>query len=403
MYSNLGESNHSVFSNLRYFIVVAHFIFHSEYRSSIPSGENRTVSEISDLIAELHKVVVIRKNSDLLVQSFANKVFTIIKVFNPFAASQIKETYSQGDSIQIHQAFPLLTLSDMIFIKRKMIPTFRVIHNYRMSCLSGNHFRNDLSCHKCALNSYKSGIYLGCYNNNRFYSFAISVYTKILNLFSKKIDCKFVAISLEIENYIRSLGISENRIHTISNFTSSLKLIEESASEVVFIGRMEREKGVMNVIDVWKANPQLPKLHLVGSGHLDREINNAIHSNQNIEFHGLCSAMQVEDIALKCKVAIFLNLWSEPFGRVLVEALSRGQYIITTAPNILSDMLHPESNGSIITPKPEDILEAVELALKVDPRLHIETNPKIWKANYSKESARDKWHNLLKTADGELS
>ena len=339
------------------------YIFHSNYRSSIPSGENLTVEDISDLIAEFSSVVKVRKNSDLLLESHINKVFTIIKVFNPFAASQIKATYEQGDMVQIHQAFPVLTLSDMIFIKRRMIPTIRVIHNYRMSCLSGNHFRNNSTCHKCTLNNYKSGIYLGCYNDNRFYSFAISVYTKLLNSFSRRIDCHYVAISKEVENYIRSLGITESKIHTIFNFTSPLKLIEESANEVVFIGRMEREKGVLKLIEVWKANPQLPKLHLVGSGHLDKVISDSIHSSHNIEFYGNCSATLVEEIALKCKVAIFLNLWSEPFGRVLVEAMSRGQYIITTAPNILSDVLQSEINGNTITPNPEVILNSFKLLI----------------------------------------
>jgi len=373
---------------------VATYIFHSNYRSSIPSGENRTVEDISELIADFDSVVNVRTNSDLLVESHLNKVSAIFKVFNPFSVSQIKATYKRGDRVQIHQAFPVLTLSDMIFIKRRMIPTIRVIHNYRMSCLSGNHFRSNSTCHKCTLNNYKSGIYFGCYNNNRFYSFAISMYTKLLNSFSKRIDCNFVAISKQVEKYIRLLGIKEDKIQTIPNFTSQLKLIKESASEVVFIGRMEQEKGVLNLIDVWKANPQLPKLHLIGSGHLDKVISDSIHSSQNIEFYGICSPTQVEEIALKCKVAIFLNLWPEPFGRVLVEAMSRGQYIITTAPSILSDRLQPEINGDIVTPIPEVILKSVTSALEVNSKLHISANIEIWKKNYSKECVRDKWRQL---------
>ncbi len=403
MYYNLSESDYAMLLKLGYFFEMTVFIYHAEYRSSIPSGENRTVSDIADLISEFENVFVIKKSSDLLVQSFINKVLTIIRVFNPFAPSQIKKVYKPGDYVQIHQAFPVFTLSEMIFVKRRKIPTFRVIHNYRMSCLSGNHFRNGSSCHKCKFQSYNSGIYFGCYNNNKFYSFAISIYTRLLNSFSEKIECNFVAISTEIENYIRTIGISENRIHTILNFTSPLKLIAKSAKEVVFIGRMEQEKGVLNLVNVWKSNPQLPNLHLIGSGFLDKIITNSIQSNQNIKFHGHCSAMRVEEIASNCKVAIFLNLWAEPFGRVLVEAMSRGQYIITTAPNILSEMLDPKNNGNIITPNPEEILEAVQLALLVDSKLHMDANPKIWNANYSRESARNKWKQLLVPIDKELN
>lgn len=381
---------------------MATYIFHSNYRSSIPSGENRTVEDVSDLIAEFDSVVNVRTNSDLLVESLINRVFTIVRVFNPFAASQIKATYKQGDLVQIHQAFPVLTLSDMIFIKKRMIPTLRIIHNYRMSCLSGNHFRNNLTCHKCTPRNFTSGIYLGCYNNNRFYSFVISMYTKLLNSFLNRIECNFIAISKEVEKYLRSLGIKDEKLQTISNFTSPLKSIEESASEVVFIGRMEQEKGVLNLIDVWKANPQLPKLHLIGSGHLDKVISDSIQSSENIVFYGICSATRVEEIALKCKVAIFLNLWSEPFGRVLIEAMSRGQYIITTAPNILSDKLQPEINGDIITPNPEVILKTVTSALAVNSRLHINANIEIWKDNYSKEIAKGKWKQTYLAMKSEL-
>ncbi|NDE62634.1 MAG: glycosyltransferase, partial [Cyclobacteriaceae bacterium] len=72
-----------------------------------------------------------------------------------------------------------------------------------------------------------------------------------------------------------------------------------------------------------------------------------IQGLSNVNFHGYLKGLSLERVTGRCKVALILNTWDEPFGRTFAEALARGQAIVAYDRGMASEFIFPGKNGSL--------------------------------------------------------
>ena len=100
-------------------------------------------------------------------------------------------------------------------------------------------------------------------------------------------------------------------------------------NNLVSIGRLSREKGFLDLIEVFKkAYEQNPNLHLdiVGDGYQKQKIENKIKEyglTNNIKLHGFLDSEDVHKVLSDSSLYVMTSL-TESFGIVLIEAMSHG-------------------------------------------------------------------------------
>jgi glycosyltransferase involved in cell wall biosynthesis len=231
----------------------------------------------------------------------------------------------------------------------------------------------------------------GCYNDSILKSAFVNNFRHKTNQFESEIFTNYVAISTTIKNYLLDLGVDDNKITVINNPVSSQNRITQNASEVFFAGRLEEEKGVLTALDTWEKFPKLPMLNILGSGSLSNIVESRAEKSANVTFFGPKFGVDFDSISQRCKVALILNSWEEPFGRTFAEALSRGQAIVSTSSGNALSFLQTGVNGFCVSPDPADIAHKVELAMELSIDRHATYGRNLWKNEYSEEAVALQW------------
>jgi glycosyltransferase involved in cell wall biosynthesis len=376
-------------------------IIHNYYRSKIPSGENLTVDQIATNLRDLgHTVSFYSETSDRYNKNLRVQALRIFHLFLPIQNKKFRKWIYEQDAIQIHNYFPLIGRFELKAMSQSNIRITRVIHNYRKTCLSGNHFRNSTDCQKCSLQKFRSGIINRCYQKSFWKSLVVSKISKKINNFELARISHFVAISEYVQKYLVQMGVAPEKIWLIPNGIGPLPRINENAKEILLVSRLEPEKGISLAIETWQEYSELPKLNIVGTGSLYDYVSKSTAQLANVEFHGALNAAEVESVAAKCQTLLAPLSWQEPFGRTLVEALSRGQAIVATRKGIASFIVQEDVNGFFCEMNAKSLMSAIVRSQDLDFKNQVSYSTAIWKNSFSTDVIIQFWKNFYNSALG---
>jgi glycosyltransferase involved in cell wall biosynthesis len=177
----------------------------------------------------------------------------------------------------------------------------------------------------------------------------------------KQID-HWIAISQELKKELMSCEVSENKIHCVPNFVNSMKFTKASperrellrkrfsisSNQVVFLflGRLEKRKGVQYLLEAWKKQP-CGALWIVGSGPEEDRLKKQAQEKgyEQIQFHG--STLKPLDYYQAADVFVLPSL-KEGFPNVLLEAMSCGLPCIATKIGGVVDLLKEDVQGLLV-------------------------------------------------------
>lgn len=121
---------------------------------------------------------------------------------------------------------------------------------------------------------------------------------------------------------------------------------EEKRDYLLFIGRIIREKGILQAIEVAERTGQ--KLIIAGplkdKQLYENEIKPRIEDNTNIEYAGLVGGKQKQELIKHARCVLFPTLWEEPFGLVMVEAMACGTPVVALANGSVPEIMSGFSN-----------------------------------------------------------
>jgi glycosyltransferase involved in cell wall biosynthesis len=188
----------------------------------------------------------------------------------------------------------------------------------------------------------------------------------ILKLTQEKLEKRinhYIAVSPYIEEYLIQLGVPKKQITVIPNAVKPRTQISNTANEVIFSGRLEVSKGAKLILDLWRVNRNLPAINIIGNGDLLEDFKNASFKDKRILVHGALSQIELEKVASNCSVALVPSLTAESFGRSAVEALARGQSLVTTRIGALKSLATEGVAVGFNEASLDDFNRAVEEAL----------------------------------------
>ncbi len=238
----------------------------------------------------------------------------------------------EADIGHVHNWFPLISPSVYAAHHRFGIPVVQTLHNYRLGCASGTFWRNQEVCTDCLDGRRMRAIARGCYRSSRlqtmgwYHAVAHGWRSKV---FRDQVDA-YLAPSHAIRGLHIHMGISGHLIHHLPNAVddpgaSSWPIGQATA---VFVGRLEPEKGVKDLVEVCDKK-RIP-LTVIGEGSLGESLRRQFGLSRYIRFLGQLPKGRVQHYIGQASVAVVPSLWMEPFGLGVIEAMAKGRPVVVT-------------------------------------------------------------------------
>ena len=245
-------------------------------------------------------------------------------------AKKVAET--RPELVHFHNTFATLSPSAIWAAKRQHAPIVLTLHNYRITCASSILFRDENPCTECVGHFPWPALRHRCSYNASVAAGMVIAMTQIvhgwLNTYTRNVDA-FIALSQGSADIFRRVGLPAERIHVKPNFVPDFwedyATYPVRKSQAIFVGQVSRAKGVDLLLSAWKAlNPTGYHLLIVGDGPERESIERSASARDDIVWLGRLSRTETLKHMAESRFLVLPSRWDEPFGMVVVEALSLG-------------------------------------------------------------------------------
>ena len=278
------------------------------------------------------------------------------------------------DVAYIHNTWFKANLGIFKILKKKKVPVFVKIHNFRYWCantyLLKNHLKGNKFCPACSLknsNRLINNYFPDSFSKSLILIKFIRKYLSIL----KKNDIKILTITDFHKKFLTNLNIPQNKILKYNNpikiNQQIAKNYNSSSNYVVYAGRITESKGVEELLFTWQkfSNAHGLILKIVGEGDLKETFKNRFNQD-SIEFVGYLNNLEVKKLISKSRAVITATKMYEGQPRLLCEASSLG--IPSIFPNFggMDEFFPPNYELSFEQYNYEDLNEKLLLLEKKD-------------------------------------
>lgn len=345
-------------------------LVHNRYRSAAPSGENRVVDQEAEaLAAHGHEVVRFERHSDDIEQfSWAKKTALPLRVVwsqESYRALAVALQEHHPDVVHVHNTFPLLSAAVLYSCRNARVPVVATVHNYRLTCASGDYFRGGVVCHDCAAGNPFPALLHGCYRSSRLATAPMVLATASHRRAWRSLVSAYVFISASERDLLGGLRLDEERVFVRHNLVPWRLLRRQGPRDIVlFAGRLDEAKGVRVMMDGWdcyRARSGGTSLHLViaGSGPLEREVAAWASSRSSVQWLGQVDRERCFDLMSSARAVLLPSAWEETFGLVVVEAMATGAPPIAAFHGSFTELISPGQDGELFAPGDPAALAAI--------------------------------------------
>lgn len=317
----------------------------------IGGGEHTVFENECRLLRENgHEVITYTRDNDELKESAVKKA--LLPVSTVFSLKTYREVRKiiRDEGIQIvhcHNTFPLISPSVYYAARGCGVPVVQTIHNFRLICANGVLSRDGKPCEECLRKGLKCALHHRCYRKSRIQTLVLVSMLQIHRMLGtyRKIHYIFLTcfnqekFRLLLGNWLDSQYIKPNFEYID---TEKFRADEFRDNAYVYIGRLEKDKGIDFVLEAWKEETQRD-LYIFGNGELQEDVETACVKNKRIHWMKFQPREVLFEYLRKSKGLIFATDLYEGFPMTIIEAFAMG------TPVVCSDI----GNGADIVRKHE--------------------------------------------------
>lgn len=352
-------------------------VVHNRYSSRVPSGENLAVHDEvgwlrdAGVDVETHEV----SNDDVVGAGTVDRVRQAAESLWSISAQRRMAAAIDAvrpDIVHVHNLFPLLTASVPWTAGRRGIPVLWTVHNHRVVCVVGTHFRDGAPCHLCRPGWRVPGVRHGCYGGSAVASGLVTGSTSMFARLARR-RITTLAVSNHMKRWlVDDAGFSPARVRVKYNGVAlppdgTTNQAVSSSRAFFFSGHLTEHKGVELLLQAWQrvgADAQATLL-VAGDGPRAGDIRGAAAADDRITWLGHVRPDQMASHLSAARAAIVPSTWEEPFGRTAAEALAYGRPVITTGSGGLTEVVD-ETSGWITAGDPDRLAAAIREAAGSD-------------------------------------
>ena len=267
-------------------------------------------------------------------------IWQVINLYN-FKASKVVKEILIREKPELVITHNLMGISFLLpkLIKKLEIKHFHVLHDVQLSVPSG------LILHGKENSLMVKGPFANIYTSICRRLFAspdvvISPSKWLLHFYEKK---SFFANSHKV--------VIRNPVDSVLK----KKFERQKNSEYVFVGQLEKHKGIKWLVNFWQEKPQKGKLHIVGDGSLGK----SDLKRGNVQLHGRLIKEQLEKVFAQASYLIVPSLCYENSPTVISIAYAYGLPVIVADVGGAGELVEPERTGWLFQAKDKSSLSQV--------------------------------------------
>ena len=254
------------------------------------------------------------------------KIFKLIRDINP-------------DIVHLNAYKPHLTASILPEIYKNNIPMVSTVHAYGQLCLNTSFYDGKNICEECKGKNYFNVVKKRCKKG----SLAASIVAYLLAKMNDSLGYdRYISIRISPSMFLRNkyieYGYDPNKIVHIPNFIDFNSIIPHYSYEnyILFIGRLEREKGLLTLIRGFARAEEPAKslnLKIAGTGSMEEELR-AIIARTNlskVELLGYKTGKELENLIKNAKAIVVPSEWYENYPYSCLEAMAYGKPVIASS------------------------------------------------------------------------
>lgn len=326
-------------------------IIHNIY-SSVGGEENVVIFQKQLLESKGHNVKIYSREYNEMNSWLFGKVWgTFTSIYNSRSKRDLNKIIKDFSPqvVILHNLLPIISPSIIPFLNHKGIKIWQIVHNYRLLCPIGIFFSKGKICEKCL----NFGREWNCLKNNCTGNYIASFSLSFRTFFIRKMKyyCyvdTFYTLSLFQKQKLIDNGISKDKIKFLANTYLPQESFEgfnfEDKQYISFVGRLTKEKGLFDFIELAK---QMPQYSFLIAGEKTKEIEN-IYLPDNIQFEGFLNQMQMVQFYKKSKLILFLSRWYEGFPLVLLEAMYYFTPLIVNNLSVMAEVVENKKEGFVV-------------------------------------------------------
>lgn len=320
-----------------------------------PSGENQVVLDQFDALASAgHDVKLFARYTDVLATSPWFKTRAGLRLFTSVGRSLRKEIESfSPDIVHLHNLFPNFPT---VWARGLRIPVVQTLHNYRLVCASGDLLRGGTHCELCPSYGSHHAVLNRCYRNSRTASIPLALSTmpwqqqrylarrRALIFPSEAARETISRLMTETgapRQFVVPNFIGPDFVQRPARFNQSSPSLERYW---VFSGRLEKAKGIHELIENW---PSHEKLVILGSGSLEPELKKT-GRGKCLDFRGNLRRDDVLSVLQNAFGLVFSSLAMETAASMsYLEAISLGKPVLALEGSVVANDVVAGKTGAV--------------------------------------------------------
>lgn len=367
---------------------------HNRYQQR---GGEDVVFEDETRLLESHGFHVVRfiKNNHELNRT-SNWKLTSNTIWNRAASEELAAVVrsEQVDIVHCHNLFPILSPACFRAARKAGAAIVHTLHNFRAICPKGILHRNGHACFDCIDKSFAwPAIMHACYRDSRSASAVTALSTTVhryLKTFAHSVDA-YIAPTNFLKRVYAASGFPLGKVFVKPHFIPE-DLGEADGNErfVLYVGRLSDEKGVRTLLDAWRHLPEIA-LKLIGDGELVSLMNRL---PPHIQYLGQLDQRTTLDWMGKAGCLLVPSDCFESFGRVIIEAYSRGTPVICSDHGGQSELVTDDLGRRFIPGNTSDLVRQVR-AFFNDSQSFAELRSRVRKHYLAHFTAEDNFRQLM--------
>ena len=311
-------------------------IVHNYYR--IPGGEDTVVANEKTMLEKHgHKVILYSRNNAELKQMSKIRILFLpfTTVFNLRTYKEIKKQIRREniDVVHVHNTLNLISPAVYYAARSMKVPVVQTVHNFRLLCPGATFYRDGHICEDCVKNGLKCAVKYSCYRGSKAQTLVCAISTWLHRTTGIYGRINYICLTeFNKDKLLQLKHIKPERVFVKPNFVENNSFIpeEERLNQFVFVGRLDKLKGVDILFEAWKRMGEgAIKLIVCGMGPMEGWCKSFIKENVvNIEMRGFVPNDEALKIIANSKALVLPTQLYEGFPMSIVEAFSVGTPVI---------------------------------------------------------------------------
>ncbi len=281
---------------------------------------------------------------------------------------------TKPDIAHVHLIYHHLSPSILPVLVRHRIPIVLTLSDYKLICPNYKLYTEGSPCERCRGGKYYEATLHKCLRDSVAASAlgSVEMYLhKMLQVYERSVNL-FVAPSHFVRDEFVKFGQDGLKIRVFPYFLPAIPSLEKrNAREpvILYVGRLSKEKGVDKFLEMVHTLPSPWRIAIVGTGPEEAALKERFGKRSDVVFVGHAAGDALAAWYRRASIVVVPSQFYEPFGIVVIEALSYGVPVIASNRGALPEIIDHEETGLIVPADDGDAWRSAITRLITDERL----------------------------------